>query len=62
MNRDKIFQQFSTLETERLVLRQLDTDNDAQILFDKLYNDPEIIKYDTSRVFEVGEGGFAIIP
>ena len=62
MNRDKIFQQFSSLETERLLLRQLDIDNDAQILFDKLYNDPEIIKYDTSRIFEVGEGGFAINP
>ena len=63
MNREKIFQQFSSLETERLLLRQLDIDNDAQILFDKLYSDPEIIKYDrTRRVFEVGEGGFSIIP
>lgn len=61
MNRDKIFQGFPTLQTERLILRQLDTDDDAQILFDKLYNDPEIIKYDTSRVFEVGKGSFSIM-
>lgn len=62
MNRDKIFEQFSSLETERLRLRQLNIDNDAQILFDMLYNDTEIIKYDTSRVFEVGNGEFADIP
>jgi len=61
MNRDKIFQGFPTLETERLILRQLDTDNDAQILFDKLYNDPDIIKYDSNRVFNIGTGGSDII-
>jgi RimJ/RimL family protein N-acetyltransferase/predicted TPR repeat methyltransferase len=62
MNREKIFKGFPTLETERLILRQLDTDDDAQILFDKLYNVPDIIKYDTNHVYEVGTGGFSIMP
>ena len=62
MNTDKIFQRFPTLETERLVLRQLNTEKDAQVLFDKLYNVPEIIKYDTNHVFAVGDGEYFPVP
>jgi len=62
MNREEIFQHFPTLETDRLILRQLDIEIDAKVLFDELYSDTDVIKYDFNRVYEVGKGGFSIMP
>lgn len=62
MNREEIFKSFPELETDRLKLRYLDPDEDAQKIFDELYKDPEIIKYDGNRVYEVGKGSFSVVP
>lgn len=62
MDRYKIFQRFPTLETERLVLRQLNKKNDAQILFDKLYSDPEICRYDRRQITDVEGSSHTIVP
>jgi len=62
MNVEGLFQAFPTLETERLILRELDSERDAPVLFETLYNDNDITQFDGSRVFEVGSDGFSIIP
>lgn len=62
MNREEIFQHFPTMETTRLLLRQPEIEKDSKVLFDELYSDPDVIKYDFSRVYEVGKGGFSITP
>lgn len=62
MNKDEIFKSFDKIETERLRLRYLDPIKDAKELFVNLYSDPEITKFDSNKVYEVGEGGLSIIP
>jgi ribosomal-protein-alanine N-acetyltransferase len=62
MNRTKIFSKFPELETERLILRELDIESDAPILFESLFNVPDIIKFDRNRIYEIGEGLFSILP
>ena len=46
---------FPVLETDRLVLRQINMDiNDAKDLFNNLYNDDDVIKYDWRKVDSIG--------
>lgn len=49
MDKEKVFREFPTLETNRLILRQIRyTDEDVQALFRNVYDNEEVTKYDSS--------------